>query len=232
MARDKGTPQGGVVSPLLSNLFLHYAFDKWMTIHVPEIPFCRYADDGLLHCRSLEQAQSMRECIEKRFRECGLELHPDKTKIIYCKDSNRRGEYENIQFDFLGYTFRPRRAKTRFGKLFENFSPAMSNSAVKAIKQTVRYWKLQFQNNKSIEDLAQKYRAEIRGWINYYGKFYSSKLYKIADHIDMAIKKWVMRKFKKLKGCQRRATKWVRRNAERQPNLFPHWRYSLNQLAR
>jgi RNA-directed DNA polymerase len=102
MKRDRGTPQGGVISPLLANLFLHYAFDKWMTKNFPEVPFCRYADDGLLHCRSLEQAQLMHERIDQRFKECGLELHPDKTKIIYCKDSDRRGEYEHIRFDFLG----------------------------------------------------------------------------------------------------------------------------------
>jgi len=230
--RDKGTPQGGVVSPLLANLFLHYAFDKWITKNCPDIPFCRYADDGILHCRSLEEAQSMRDRIELRFKECGLEIHPDKTKIIYCKDSDREGEYEHIQFDFLGYTFRPRRAKNRYGKLFESFCPAMSNNAITAIGQTVRGWKLQFHNDKSIEDLAVKFKAKIQGWVNYYGKFYSSRLYKIAYHIDMAIKKWVMRKFKKLHGRHRGAMRWIRRHIEKRPNLFPHWRYSLKQWAR
>ena len=228
-ARDTGTPQGGVISPLLANLFLHYAFDRWITKQFPEAPFCRYADDGLVHCRSLKQAQQMRNDIGQRFKCCGLELHPEKSKIVYCKDSNRRGEYEHIQFDFLGYTFRPRRAKNRVGKVFENFSPAMSNKAAQAIRQVVRRWKLQFQNDKSIEYLAAKYGAQIRGWLNYYGKFYRSTLYKFADHIDMALAKWVMRKYKKLKGKSRRAKQVIGKIAEMQPNLFPHWRY--NQAA-
>jgi RNA-directed DNA polymerase len=152
--RDRGTPQGGVVSPLLANLFLHYAFDIWMSSCFPELPFCRYADDGLIHCRSLEQAQSMKQFIEQRFKDCKLEVHPDKTKIIYCKDSGRRREYEHIQFDFLGYTFRPRRSMNRFGKVFESFTPAMSNQALKAVGQTVRRWKIQRRSDKSIEQLA------------------------------------------------------------------------------
>lgn len=173
----------------------------------------------------------MRDILEQRFKECRLELHPVKTKIIYCKDSDRRGEYEHIQFDFLGYTFRPRRAKNRYGRLYENFCPAMSNNALKAVRQSVRRWKLQFYNDKSIEDLAAKFKAKIQGWVNYYGKFYSSRVYKIADHIDMALKKWVMWKYKELRG-HRRAMLWIRGHIEKRPNLFPHWRYSLKQWAR
>lgn len=231
-ARETGTPQGGVVSPLLANLFLHYAFDRWITKQFPGLPFCRYADDALVHCQSLKQARKLQGDIEQRFKRCGLELHPEKSKIVYCKDSTRRGKYEHIQFDFLGYTFRPRRAKNRFGKVFENFSPAMSNKAAQAIRQVVRRWKLQFQNDKSIEFLAAKYGAQIRGWLNYYGKFHRSSLNKFAAHIDMALAKWVMRKHKKLKGKSRRAIGIIRTIAEKQPNLFPHWRYASNQLAR
>jgi RNA-directed DNA polymerase len=229
--RGKGTPQGGVISPLLANLFLHYAFDRWMTNRFPNAPFCRYADDGLVHCRTLEQAELMRENIRQRFKECGLELHPEKTKIVYCKDGKRKKEYNNIQFDFLGYTFKPRRALNRFDVLFENFSPAMSNIAIKAICQTVRGWKLQFQNNKSIEELADKFEAQIRGWINYYGKFYASKLNRIADHIDFALNKWARRKYKKLTRSISKARKWITKVAKTQPNLFPHWRYSSMQTT-
>jgi RNA-directed DNA polymerase len=224
--RDKGTPQGGVISPLLSNLFLHYAFDRWMAVQFPEVPFCRYADDGLVHCRTLEQAELMRKSIGQRFKECGLELHPVKTKVVYCKDGKRRKEYALIQFDFLGYTFKPRRAMNRFGILFENFSPAMSKTAIKAVCQTVRQWKLQFQNNKSIEELGKKLGAQIRGWINYYGKFYPSHLNRIADHIDLALNKWAQRKYQKLKGSIRKSRKWITKVAKTHPNLFPHWRYS------
>jgi RNA-directed DNA polymerase len=174
----------------------------------------------------------MRQFIEQRFKDCKLEVHPDKTQIIYCKDKDRRGGYEHIQFDFLGYTFRPRRTMNRFGKVYQNFSPAMSNKALKAVGQTVRRWKVQLRNDKSIQELAFIYKAKIRGWLNYYGKFYPSRLYTLADRIDMALMKWAMRKYKKLKGFSRRAKKRIRQYAEQQPNLFPHWRYSLKQLAR
>lgn len=230
--RDKGTPQGGVISPLLANLFLHYAFDQWMSTCFPELPFCRYADDGLIHCQTLEQAQSMKQFIEQRFKDCKLEVHPDKTQIIYCKDSNRRGEYEHIQFDFLGYTFRPRSSMNRFGKIFENFDLAMSNKALTAIKQTVRRWKLQFYVDKSMEEIAHKFNPKIRGWFNYYGKFYPSRLYKLANHLDMAIRKWLMRKYEKLKGRHCRSKEWMRRYMVKRPHLFPHWQYSLKQWAR
>ena len=164
--RDKGTPQGGVVSPLLANLFLHYAFDRWMATQFPRIPFCRYADDGLIHCRSLKQARYLHFKLAQRLKECGLELHPEKTKVVYCRDLHRRREYERIQFDFLGYTFRPRRSKDRYGRIFVNFTPAISRVAGKAIRQTVRSWRLQLKSDKSIEDLARMFGPEIRGWIN------------------------------------------------------------------
>lgn len=230
--RVKGTPQGGVISPLLANLFMHYAFDKWMATHFQHIPFCRYADDGLLHCRTLQDALEMRQRIEVRFKECGLELHPEKTKIVYCKDNVRRKEYDCIRFDFLGYTFQPRWAITRFGRVFENFCPAVSNVSLKAMKQNVRQWKLQFQNDKSIEDIAAKYKAKIRGWINYYGRFYASQLYKLAHHVDQALMKWAMRKYKKLQGHYKRVRRWLRGHIEKRTELFPHWRYSLKQWAR
>ena len=132
--REKGTPQGGVISPLLANLFLHYAFDRWMAKQYPQMPFERYADDAIVHCRTEAEAQEVRAAIAARLQECGLELHPEKTKIVYCKDDDRRRTYPNEKFDFLGYTFRPRRSKNRQGKFFINFSPAVSDKAVKAIR--------------------------------------------------------------------------------------------------
>ena len=140
--REKGTPQGGVVSPLLANLFLHYAFDMWMQRNQPNIPFERYADDAICHCKSEAQANWLRAALESRLRACGLELHPDKTKVVYCRDDDRRSSYPIQKFDFLGYTFRPRRSKNRWGKYFINFTPAISNRAAKSIRQTMRTWRL------------------------------------------------------------------------------------------
>jgi RNA-directed DNA polymerase len=224
IGREKGTPQGGVISPLLANLFLHYAFDRWMATNFPKLPFCRYADDALIHCRSHKQAIYLCKRLESRLKECGLELHPDKTKVVYCKDNHRKQEYETIQFDFLGYTFRPRRSKDRYGRLFVNFTPAISRSAAKSIRQTIRRWRLQLKSDKTIEDLARMFRPVIQGWINYYCKFYPSAFQPIANHLDRFLARWAMRKFKRLRGHQRRAMHWLGRIAQRQRFLFPHWR--------
>ena len=174
VSRDKGTPQGGVVSPLLANLFLHYAFDLWMQRNYPQLRFERYADDVIVHCRTEKQAQEVRAAIARRMQECRLELHPEKTKIVYCKDDDRRGTYAQEKFDFLGYTFRPRSSKSRKGKYFINFSPAISQKANKAIRRAIRKWKLQMRSDKSLEDLSRMFNPIIRGWFQYYGRFYRS----------------------------------------------------------
>jgi group II intron reverse transcriptase/maturase len=222
--RERGTPQGGVVSPLLANLFLHYTFDAWMQRTYSQIPFERYADDALCHCRSREEAEDLKAALERRFAECRLELHPEKTKIVYCKDDDRRLEYPCTSFDFLGYTFRPRRSKNRWGKYFINFSPAISNKAAKAIRQEVRGWRLQLRCDKDLDDLARMFNAVIRGWINYFGAFYKSALYPTLQHIDRKLARWATRKFKRLRRHRRRAEQWLRRIARRQPGLFAHWR--------
>ncbi len=172
----KGTPQGGVVSPLLANLFLHYAFDEWMRINCSSIPFERYADDAVCHCKSEAQAKWLKGRLESRFAEVGLELHPGKTKIVYCKDGKRRGSYTHEKFDFLGYTFRARRSKSKWGKHFINFSPAISDKAAKGIRKTARSWGWQRRSDKSLEDFARMSNPVIQGWINYYGRFYKSAL--------------------------------------------------------
>jgi len=222
--RDRGTPQGGVISPLLANLFLHYAFDRWMAANFPKVPFCRYADDGLIHCRSLRQAHYLKNRLADRLKECGLELHPDKTKVVYCRDIHRQQGYETIQFDFLGYTFRPRRSKDRYGRVFVNFTPAISRAAAKAIRQEIRGWRLQLKSDKSIEDLSRMFAPVIRGWINYYCRFHPSAFKPVADRLNMALARWAMRKFKRLRGHQRRARHWIGQVADGQPGLFPHWR--------
>lgn len=221
--RMKGTPQGGVISPLLANLFLHYTFDTWMQRHYPHIPFERYADDGICHCRTRRQAEHLLAALRERFAECGLELHPEKTRIVYCKDDDRKEAYPVTSFDFLGYTFRPRRSKNRWGKYFINFSPAVSNKAGKAIRQEVRSWNLPVRSDKALEDLARMFNATIRGWVNYYGVYYPSALYPTLRHIDRKLMLWATRKFKRLRKHKRRASHWLDRIARRQPELFAHW---------
>ena len=223
--RTKGTPQGGVISPLLANLFLHYVFDKWMERNYPEVPFCRYADDGVVHCRAEAEAGLMKEVLGNRFKECNLELHLEKTRIIYCKDDNRRGEYPHTKFDFLGFTFRPRRSKNQRGKSFINFSPAVSNEAGKEMRQEIRRWKLHLRSDKSLEDLSRMLSPKVRGWINYYGSFYKSALYPTLRHLNSILVRWAMRKFKRLRHHLTNAVYWLGRIAKRQPELFPHWQF-------
>jgi RNA-directed DNA polymerase len=223
-ARDKGTPQGGVVSPLLSNLFLHYVFDRWMQKHYPEIPFERYADDGICHCKTLAQAQQLRAALERRFAECHLELHPQKTRVVYCHDDDRRGTYPEHSFDFLGYTFRPRRSKNRWGKFFISFTPAVSNKAAKAMRTKLRSWALHNRSDKSLEDLARMFNPVVQGWINYYASFYKSALYPTLRHLDLVLARWAVRKYKKLRGHLRRARHWLARVARTRPRLFAHWK--------
>lgn len=229
--RHKGTPQGGVVSPLLANLYLHYAFDAWMRRNYPHIPFERYADDSLCHCRTQEQAEQLKRALEQRFAECGLELHPQKTKIVYCKDDDRRQDHPDTGFDFLGYSFRPRRSKNRWGKYFVNFSPAVSNKAAKAIRQEVRRWKLPRRSDKTLDDLARMFNAKIRGWVNYYGVYYKSALYPTLRHIDRKLSLWATRKYKRLRRHKRRASQWLERIARRQKGLFAHWRLLYGQAG-
>jgi RNA-directed DNA polymerase len=225
--RESGTPQGGVISPLLANLFLHYAFDKWMVRNCPANPWARYADDAVAHCRSQAEAEELLKQLHERFKECGLELHPGKTRIVYCKDSDRRGEYLEIKFDFLGYTFCPRRSKSRYGKFFINFTPGVSNQAAKAMRQTIRNWRIHLKPDKSIEDISRMFNSVIRGWINYYGRFYKSALYPVLRHMNRALIHWARRKYKRLKRHRRRAEHWLGKIARREPQLFAHWQMGI-----
>lgn len=229
--RTIGTPQGGVISPVLANLFLHYVFDKWMERNQSQNPFCRYADDGIAHCRTKSEAEELLKTLDMRFKECGLELHPEKTKIVYCKDDDRRDDYPGTSFDFLSYTFQPRRAKNRWGNYFVSFLPAVSNKAGKAIRQKARKWKMHLRSDKSLEDLSKMFSPVIRGWINYYGKFYKSALYSTLRQLNRTLVRWAMRKFKKLKGHRRKAEYWLGKIAQRQPRLFPHWQMGVKPTA-
>jgi RNA-directed DNA polymerase len=221
--RDRGTPQGASISPLLANLFLHYAFDVWMGKRFPDVPFERYCDDAVVHCTTEKQAQVVQDAIAQRLAGCGLELHPDKTHIVYCKDADRRATYANERFEFLGYTFRPRLSKSRFGKHFVNFSPAVSDDALKAMSRELRSWRISERSDKALDDLARRFNPVVQGWINYYGRFYKSRLYPLLRRINEYLVRWARRKYKRLHRHDRRARRWLVSVARRDPKLFAHW---------
>jgi RNA-directed DNA polymerase len=221
--RTVGTPQGGPLSPLLANLFLHYALDNWLVRRHPDVPFCRYADDGILHCRSEAEAVGLRERLAERLHECGLEMHPEKTRVVYCKDSRRTQAYEHVQFDFLGYTFRPRRVVDGQGRFRTGFTPAVSAQAQTAMRQFLRERGLADRSDLSLEQIAGWLAPRIRGWMAYYCRFRGSEFQPVADYIDGLIVRWAMRKYKRLRGHKIRAIAWLDRVKRRSPALFPHW---------
>ena len=226
--RSCGTPQGGVVSPILANLFMHYAFDVWMTRTHPELPWCRYADDGLVHCRTEQEAETLKVALQARLAECHLEMHPTKTKIVYCKDGKRKGKYPNVKFDFLGYCFRPRRVRRlRDNSLFGGFNPAVSSSAMKAMRETIRDLNLRRQTQLSLQDIAQQLNPLLRGWIAYYGRYAPSALYPLLRYVNQTLVAWVMRKFKRFKRHKVQASQFLQRLATECVDLFVHWRIGM-----
>ena len=225
--RDRGTPQGSAISPLLANLMLHYAFDAWMAREHPAVQFERYCDDIIVHARSERQALQLRAMIASRLAECGLALNEQKTRIVYCKDDDRRGSYEHTSFDFLSYTFRPRLSKNRFGKHFVNFSPAVSKQACVRMRREIRHWRVHERSDKTLTDLARMFNTVIQGWINYYGRFYKSMLYPTFRHLNQILVRWAMRKYKRLRFHTRRARKLIAGIARREPNLFAHWKLGV-----
>ena len=187
------------------------------------------ATHPIVHCKTEGKAQEVRAAIAARLEECRLELHPEKTKIVYCKDDDRRGTYPNEKFDFLGYTFRPRRSKNRKGKHFINFSPAISDKAVRAIRAEIRSWSLPKRSDKSIEDLSRMFNPTVRGWLRYYGRYYRSALYPPMRKLDRALARWAYRKYKKLRGHLRRATHGIARMSRRDSRLFAHWQMGVRR---
>ena len=222
--RPKGTPQGGVISPLLANLYLHHAFDDWMRKHYPNVLFERYADDIVIHCRDEAQVQMLRVEIEKRLAVYKLELHPDKTKVVYCKDSNRKGGHPRTKFEFLGFEFRPRSSKNRkTGQLFVNFSPAISPKSLKKIYHTMRGWELHIKTGRTFEDIASVVNPSVRGWMNYYGRYVKSALGVVFTHLNWILIKWMTNRYRRLKGSKRRAWVWMKQIMKKEPMLFAQW---------
>lgn len=222
--RDKGTPQGGVISPLLANLFLHYAFDKWMERNHGDNPFERYADDIVIHCRTQAEAESLLEEIKQRLAECKLTVHQEKTKIVYCKDRNRRGTYGRTEFDFLSFTFRPRTARGKNGKLFLAFTPAISRNSERAIKDEIRKWKIHRAVTATLEELSTLYNGKLRGWFAYFGKFRPSALYGIFCLFQKILVKWAKCKYKHLKRSWGKAADLMKCMADSMKHLFVHWK--------
>ena len=225
--RTKGSPQGGVISPLLANLFMHHAFDDWMARDYPRIPFERYADDAIVHCVSEKQAFFILQKIRKRMRECGLELHPEKTKVVYCKNSNRPGDHKNIAFDFLSYTFRPRRAVNRHGTVFTAFLPAVSAKAATAFRAKLREYRFPRWTSQALADLAAILNPIVRGWAHPFLKFYGSVCRLHLQYVNQVLMRWACRKYKRFRRRPGRAWRWLRKVYRRSPELFAHWKLGV-----
>jgi len=223
-----GVPQGGVISPILANLFLHYVFDSWMRRHHPDLDWCRYADDGLAHTRTRKDAVALLEQLESRFASCGLTLHPDKTKLVYCNNSRYKLRYPHRQFDFLGYTFRDRWIKNPKTKaMFLGFNTGVSKSAIKSMRTKVRSLGIRNRSDLNLEQIGRMLNPILRGWLEYYGKFGKENLDPLLRHINLTLMSWAMKKYdKKVKG-KTQAAYFIRGIAERQPELFEHWKRGM-----
>jgi RNA-directed DNA polymerase len=222
--RDKGTPQGSAVSPVLANLFMHYAFDLWMARNYPGCPFERYADDAVVHCVSRKQARYVLAKIAARMEEVGLTLHPDKTRVVYCKDSDRRGEHEHTSFTFLGYTFRAREARRKNGTRFTSFLPAISPEALKARSVKLRAMRIHRRPNLSLDDLAKWLNPIVAGWMHYYGHYYRSALYPLLRRVNTYLRRWAGRKYRGLR-TYKQFQRWWAGLQQREPGMFAHWKW-------
>jgi group II intron reverse transcriptase/maturase len=223
--RDRGTPQGSAVSPVLANLFLHYAFDLWMAREFPAVTFERYVDDAVVHCESETQARTVVAAIAERMEQVGLQLHPDKTRIVYCKDGRRRGSYEHTSFTFLGFTFQQRRMRAKNGNQFSSFNPAISKDALNRLGAEVRSWRLHLRTGHTFAELARAINPVVRGWMQYYGAFYRSAMYRLLSRINAYLVRWIRKKYKRLQARKKAMACW-RGITERYPRMFAHWAWT------
>lgn len=226
--QGKGTPQGGVISPLLANLFLHYAFDQWLELKHKGMPFERYADDVIIHCKTRQQAEQVLDELKQRMRDCGLELHPEKTKIVYCKDHKRTGSHQHVKFDFLGYTFKPRPSRSKKdGFMFLGFDLSMSVSSGKRILETIRQSRFHRWTSNTIEGIAAEFNPKWRGWISYYGRFRPSGMSFIIFAFHKRLIKWLINKYKSLRNNLGKVYGMLRRIQKRHPALFETWKHGF-----
>ncbi|WP_329237630.1 group II intron reverse transcriptase/maturase [Actinoallomurus sp. NBC_01490] len=222
-ARDRGTPQGSPVSPVLANLFMHYAFDAWLAREFPAVEFERYADDAVVHCVTQRQARQVLAALANRMSEVGLRLHPDKTRIVYCKDDLRRGVFEHTSFTFLGFTFRQRSARRKDGSKFSTFLPAISKEALKKISGQVRSWRLHHRIGLTLTEIARRINPIVAGWLRYYGRFYPSALRSLLTRINAYLVRWLRAKYRRLRALKK-ALRAMQGAAERHPGMFVHWK--------
>ena len=223
--RSRGTPQGSAVSPVLANLFMHYAFDCWLEREFPTVEFERYADDAVVHCVTERQARQVWAALEVRMAEVGLRLHPDKTKIVYCKDDNRPGSAEHTAFTFLGYQFCPRTVRGKHGRLFTAFVPAISPEALNKISGEVRRWRLHTRTGHDLNDLAERINPIVRGWMTYYGRFFRSELHPLLKRINGYLVRWARKKYRRLAPFKR-VKRWWDDLVDRHRGLFTHWQWT------
>jgi RNA-directed DNA polymerase len=213
---------------VLANLFLHYALDAWLAREFPSLPFERYVDDAVVHCVTRRQADQVREAIGQRLAKVGLQLHPAKTKVVYCKDSKRRGSHEHTSFTFLGYTFRPRKSRNATtGRTFTSFTPAMSTDAVKAKSAEVRTWGLHRRTGQTLADLAEAINPMVRGWMNYWGRFNRLEMFPLLKRINAYLVRWARKKYKRLRSFKS-AMAWWQKVTARCRMLFAHWAWTRN----
>lgn len=229
--RTAGTPQGGVISAVIANLYMHYAFDRWMEVTHAGNPWARYADDAVIHCRSKEEAEKLKERLENRMKSCKLELHPEKTRIVYCRSDRYKETHENDSFDFLGYTFRTRYAKSKNGNFFNAFTPAVSKSAAQSFRDKIREIR---KKNKmaSLEQLAELMNPVIRGWSNYFSQYTASEARKVLDYVNLTLVQWAQRKYKRMKRNEGRAFRFLARLSQAQPKTFHHWQMGIRPTMR
>ena len=227
LERECGTPQGAPVSPVLANLFLHYAFDVWMAREFPTVTFERYADDAVVHCVTERQARQVLAALSDRMAEVGLRLHPAKTRIVYCQDGLRRGSYEHTSFTFLGFTFQQRQMRDKNGRIRWSFRPAVSRDALKRLGEEVRSWRLHRRVNLTVEELAQRINPIVAGWMQYYGQFYRSALNLLLARINAYLVRWIRKKYKRLQGAKKAHAK-LGEITKRFPRLFVHWKWVPN----